>query len=260
MFPILVFPRFQCLRSFFSSGIEHKNDIYSCAQLEANNNNEVPLVECSIQSKPIGPEVKHEPSPTVVNNETVVKVVVPLPSELHQTKDQIPTTTITHQEKCIKPVIINPPSSVSHQSTTATFVKEHRPRSVTASVFAPVTADNITPQLVALQLQSQRSTVAGGVQSSSGGVHQLNHHKTNGVNKPHQLVAHHSPIQATTTGGVLLLPSGNNYQSPKDQRSNGSSRGGGTAMNKGFMMFLDDGNDSKCFFYYMSKMSVSHRS
>lgn len=206
----LHFRVFQYFFEFFaSSGIEHKNDIYSCAQLEANNNNN--NNQKLITSAPIVPEVKHEP----VVNETVVQIVpsTPSPSEHKPKEDQIITNIV--QDKCIKPT----------NTSSVLTPKEHRPRSVTASVFAPVTAD-ITPQLVALQLQSQRPATTAGTISPCV---QLNQ-KTN------------NSTQILQAGSGAQHPV--SYQPTKDQRTQIGSRGG-AAMNKSFMMFLDEGNDSK---------------
>lgn len=218
----------QCLDLFFSSGIEHNNDIYSCAQLEANNNNTITTtnnqkpIECVVDSDPICvPDVKHEPSVVL---ETVVQIVPSkcLPREHNTPKEPIATNN-TREPQCIKspvaPAVVVATHSSHHQppaKSTATFVKEHRPRSVTASVFAPVTnADhnnNNTPKLVAIQLHQS-------------------HQRTAGVQFKPSLTPSLALSNASAVGTLPTLTC-----RPKIQSA---------AMNKGFMMFLDEGNDSK---------------
>lgn len=226
----------------FYSGIEHENDIYSCAQLEANNNNEKLFTKSALQcSEPIAivAEVKHEP--IVIEAAPIVPSPQSSPTSILSDRQSIePVTASSAVAKCIiKPVAPAPVPAP---------LKEHRPRSVTASVFAPVTAD-ITPQLIALHLRGAQSNVNGipAVSATAQPGGQFGSVKSNGfAAKSHQLLLGANPTLTAVAAGVL--PFG--VDSEKTQNLAVGAVDGGAAMNKGYMMFLEDGNDSEYYFGY----------
>lgn len=181
---------------FNFSGIENKNDIYTCDQLEA-----------STPGLKEGGEVKTE----VFNVSETLKTIA-VPSKAY-TITTIPIKTAPR---------------------TIPIIKEHRPRSVTASVFAPVTEIpasllELQQQLTRYQQQQTASTVTASVFSPISAASSSTHRQS----LLKQQIAARAVTATTTKSQTSATPE---------------------IMNKGYLMFLAEGSDltSKYMFTILS--------
>lgn len=186
---------------FTFSGIENKNDIYTYCQLEA--------------------------STPGLQEDGEVKTEVITVSE--------PPKTITVPSKAY--TITTIPIKTAPRTTPT--IKEHRPRSVTASVFAPVTEIpasllELQQQLTRYQQQQTASTVTASVFSPISSTASSTHRQS--------LLKQQIAARGVTTTAT------------KSQTSATPE-----TMNKGYMMFLAEGSDltSKYIFPILSIYSLS---
>lgn len=213
-------------KSFFRSGIENENDIYSCAQLEA-------AAACKAVDK-----VKTEVSVIVVGgaitSSSDAKVVESISTPIRA--EAVEPKLLTPPPK--RAVVINKPQKE---------LSPPRPRSVTASVFVPVT--EIPAALLALQQQQQLPSAVPHYPHQ----HQRPQTVTASVFAPlsAQRKQYKSAVQQQQQpSSAAIVPPTNKLVVPVVSSAAPPVQSLQNTMNKGYLMFLEEGSDLTSKFWF----------